>query len=269
MRRVFLFLLCFALQANAQHTVTDTIGKGISKDSVNSAAISRDVLGVKDSLTPYKIHLKQFIVPTVLIGYGVIGLGSDWLKTLNLNLREEVNEDIDRRFTIDDIAQYAPTLSVYALNAFGVQGKHNLKDRTIIAATSYLMLGTTVFALKRITKVERPDGSTNNSFPSGHTANAFAGAELLWQEYKDKSVWYGISGYLVASGVGAFRIMNNRHWLTDVAAGAGIGILSTKAAYWLYPFVKRNLFPNDKRISSMIAPFYNGKQAGAGFVMQF
>ena len=35
---------------------------------------------------------------------------------------------------------------------------------------------------------------------------------------------------------------NNRHWLTDVAAGAGIGILSTKIAYWLYPFLNSKLF---------------------------
>ncbi len=253
-----ILLLAFAINANAQ------------KDSLNTAAIKGgDVLGVKDSLTPYKIHIKHFIIPGLLIGYGVVGLESDWLKTLNTNIRAEVTEDIDRKFTIDDIGQYAPAASVFALNAFGIKGKHKLKDRAIIMGTSYLLLTATVLPLKAITKEERPDGTSNNSFPSGHTANAFAGAEFLWQEYKDQSVWYGISGYIVASGVGAFRIVNNRHWLSDVAAGAGIGILSTKVAYWMYPFVKRNLFPNDKRVSSMIAPFYNGKQAGAGLVMQF
>ena len=50
----------------------------------------------------------------------------------------------------------------------------------------------------------------------------------MWQEYKDVSVWYGISGYIVATGTGFFRIYNNKHWLTDVAAGAGIGILIDK-----------------------------------------
>lgn len=241
----------------------------VKKDSVNKAEITKDVLAVHDTLTPSKIHFKQFIIPTVLMGYGFIGLESDWLKTFNMNLKEEVSEDIDRKFTIDDIAQYSTAGSVYVLNAFGVKGKHNIKDRSIIMGTSYLMLSAFVFPLKSITHIERPDGTTFNSFPSGHTANAFAGAEFLWQEYKDKSVWYGISGYIVASGVGAFRIINNRHWLTDVAAGAGIGILSTKAAYWLYPWLKRTLFPKDKRISSMVAPFYNGRQAGAGLVLQF
>ena len=55
-----------------------------------------------------------------------------------------------------------------------------------------LLVFSSVTALKRITNVERPDGS-RFSFPSGHTALAFSGAEFLFQEYKDKSIWYGIS----------------------------------------------------------------------------
>jgi membrane-associated phospholipid phosphatase len=59
-----------------------------------------------------------------------------------------------------------------------------------------------VLGLKSLAKVERPDGSANNSFPSGHTATAFCGAEFLWQEYKDVNILYGISGYVVAAGTG-------------------------------------------------------------------
>ena len=83
-------------------------------------------------------------------------------------------------------------------------------------------MSASVFALKNITKVERPDGSSNNSFPSGHTATAFAGAECMYREYKDQSIWYGIEGYAVATATGLFRMYNDRHWLTDVVAGAGI-----------------------------------------------
>ena len=159
--------------------------------------------------------------------------------------------------------------SVYILNNIGIEGKNNLKDRSIILATSYALMAGTTLGLKSVTHIERPDGSSSNSFPSGHTATAFAGAEFLWQEYKDVNIWYGISGYAVAAGTGFFRIYNGRHWLSDVAMGAGIGILSTKAAYWMYPYLKKHLFTKERNTTSMIAPFYNGKQTGIGFVMQF
>ena len=41
---------------------------------------------------------------------------------------------------------------------------------------------------------------------------------------------------------GFLRMYNNKHWLSDVVAGAGIGIMSTKIAYWIYPVIKRKLF---------------------------
>lgn len=218
-----------------------------------------------------KFNYKQLILPSILIGYGIIGLESDNLKDLNLDIRNEVMEDIDTKLTIDDFMQYSPALSVYALNAFGVKGKNNLKDRTLVLATSMAFVLTTVTALKKITKEERPDGSNFDSFPSGHTALAFAGAEFLYQEYKEVSIWYGVSGYVVASATGAFRIYNNKHWLTDVAAGAGIGILSTKAAYWLQPYLAKHLFGGTKNKSTgaLFSPYYDGKQMGGSFVMTF
>lgn len=226
----------------------------------------------KDTVQNLKFNYKQLIIPSVLIGYGLIGLNSDQLKDFNSDVQDEVTENIDKKITIDDFMQYAPAASVYALNACGIEGKNNLKDRSIILATSYLIMTAVVLPLKSITKVERPDGSSNNSFPSGHTATAFAGAEFLWQEYKDKSIWYGVSGYIVATATGVFRVVNNRHWVTDVAAGAGIGILSTKVAYWIYPYVNRKIFnkkAKENKVSSMVMPFYNGKQLGCGLVMQF
>nr|WP_225738090.1 phosphatase PAP2 family protein [Flavobacterium sp. PL002] len=216
---------------------------------------------------------KQLIVPVALMSYGLIGIESDYIKGVNSEISEEVVENIDRKISIDDFSQYAPAAAVYGLNAMGIKGKHNLKDRSIILGSSFLLMSATVLILKSSTKIERPDGSSKNSFPSGHTATAFAGAEFLWQEYKDVSIWYGISGYIVASGTGIFRIYNDRHWLTDVAMGAGIGILSTKIAYWTFPLLnKKNKNPeiNAATINNnttMVVPFYNGKQGGLSMVI--
>jgi hypothetical protein len=238
----------------------------------SATAQQNDSIAKIDSTSNHlKFSYKQLIIPSVLIGYGIIGIGDDQLLSFNHQIKAEVTEDIDEKITIDDFSQYAPAASVYALNAIGVKGKNNMRDRSVIFVTSYAIMATTVLCLKSIVHEERPDGSSNNSFPSGHTATAFAGAEFLWQEYKDKSIWYGIAGYAVATGTGLFRIYNNRHWLTDVAAGAGIGILSTKIAYWMNPYITKKLFKSssENKSTSMIMPFYNGQQYGLGFVKVF
>ncbi|MFE3872411.1 phosphatase PAP2 family protein [Flavobacterium sp. ZS1P70] len=236
-----------------------------SVDSTNTA----DSLAIKNK-PQIQFRAKQLIIPAALITYGIIGIGNDQLESFNDQIKEEVKENIDKKFTIDDFSQYLPLASVYGLSAIGIKGKNNFRDKTIIVATSYLIMGIAVNSLKRTLKVERPDGSGFNSFPSGHTATAFMGAELVYQEYKDVSIWYGISGYLVATGTGAFRLYNNKHWLTDVVAGAGIGILSAKAAYWLYPSINR-LLASKKQTNKKTAviPYYDGKQVGFGLVSTF
>jgi hypothetical protein len=223
----------------------------------------------KSTTQELKFSTKQLIVPTILFTYGIVAIESDYLKLINTELRNELKENIDEKITIDDFTQYLPAASVYLLNNVGIAGKHNLKDRSIILATSYLLMTGSVTGLKGLTKIERPDGSANNSFPSGHTATAFSGAEFLWQEYKDVNIWYGISGYAVAAGTGFFRIYNGRHWLSDVAMGAGIGIMSTKIAYWTFPYVQKHFFKSRKDVGAIITPFYNGKQVCLGMVVQF
>jgi membrane-associated phospholipid phosphatase len=247
------------------------VNAAFSATAQDKIIIGNDTL-VNQSLVTKKCPVyKQLIVPTLLVGYGVLGLASDGIKDVNVAVKTEVDEHFDRKTTIDDYTRYVPVVSVYALNLMGVKGKHNYRDLTIITATSQLIMVGSVMGLKSLSKVERPDGSTYNSFPSGHTATAFAGAEILWQEYKDVSPWYGVAGYLVAGGTGLLRIYNGRHWLTDVAAGAGIGILSTKLAYWLHPFIQKQLFgpPEEKKYSVLAVPFYNGQQAGLSAVVKF
>ncbi len=250
---------------HAQPQSTNILSKSANtycKDSITSRQQNKDSILKPNHSDYYKFKVKQLVLPATMITIGVIGVYSDWLESKNYQVKDELRENIDKKITIDDFSQYAPIAAVYGLNIAGLKGYHNFEDRTIILATSYLIMGITVESLKRIIKEERPDRSNNQSFPSGHTATAFMGAEFLWREYKDVSPWIGITGYAVAAGTGFFRMYNNKHWLTDVIAGGGFGILSTKIGYWLYPTIKNKLFKS-KHLKNVVAlPYYNTQGAG-------
>ncbi|MDC6390586.1 phosphatase PAP2 family protein [Maribacter sp. PR1] len=262
MNKIFvLFLFLSVLKVHGQSAFIDSTN---SKVHGQNASID-SIINKK----PTEFKYKSLLIPSILIGYGVIGQESRTLKDIDNSTKNEFREHDDKKTNIDDFSQYSPFLSVYALNAMGIQGKHNFKDRTIVLGTAYLIMGGSVNILKKTTKVTRPDGSSSTSFPSGHTATAFMGAEFLYQEYKDISVWYGVAGYVVAAGTGLFRMHNEKHWLTDVATGAGIGILSTKIAYWLHPLIKKTIFKDKEKTAGIVMPFYNGREYGLGLTLRF
>jgi hypothetical protein len=217
----------------------------------------------------YKLGYKHLITPTVFIGFGIVSLESDGLKQLNSSTREEINEHQPDHISLDNYTQYAPAVMVYSLNAAGIKGKHNFRDRTIIYATSQLISAAFVVPLKHIVKEERPDSSNSLSFPSGHTATAFSSAQFMFREYKDTNFWLSISGYSFAVFTGVYRTLNDKHWVNDVVAGAGFGILSTELAYWLYPKINGLLSSKPKDVTTMIMPFYQNKGFGIGFVKNF
>jgi len=215
------------------------------------------------------INYKRLIVPTALIGYGVASLSVKGIKQLNFSTRDEINEHKPDHIRLDNYTQFAPAALVYGLNAFGVEGKHNFRDRSIIYGTSMLITSAFVVPLKHIVKEERPDQSNNLSFPSGHTAIAFASAQFMFREYKDTNFWLGISGYSLAVFTGVYRMLNDKHWVGDVVAGAGFGILSTELAYWLYPKINHLIGGKNQNSATMVMPFYQNKSVGIGFVKTF
>ena len=216
-----------------------------------------------------KIGIKSFIAPGMLVVYGIASLNSDQLQSFNNKVKEEIwQEHAHKRTCIDDYLRFAPAVAVYGLNAMGIKGRNNVRDRSMIFLLSNVMVTSSVFGIKSLSNELRPDGSDYYSFPSGHTAAAFASAEFMRMEYKDVSPWYGVAGYVAAGATGALRMYNNRHWMSDVLAGAGIGIASTKIAYWIYPTIKRKLF-KDKPMNTMIMPYYQNKGGGIAMVYHF
>ena len=241
---------------------------------ITKPATSLQVEKINLSESLYKLNeptrrLKSLIMPAAFIAYGFIALGSDGLQTIDNNTKIEIKEHHPNPVTkLDNYLQYSPALAVYGLNALGVKGKNNFRDRTIIYALSTVISSAIVLPLKRITKVQRPDSSAFSSFPSGHTTIAFAAAEFMRQEYKDVSPWYGIAGYGAAAATAILRLYNNKNWVSDVVAGAGFGILSTKLAYWIYPVIKRKFFKN-KSMNTMVMPFYQNGGGGLSVVYNF
>ncbi|MDO9261123.1 MAG: hypothetical protein Q7U08_04200 [Flavobacteriaceae bacterium] len=113
------------------------------------------------------LKYQSLIIPTIFIGYGVVGLENNGLKSLNEEIHQQIKNQNNQNLPLDNITQYAPALSVYGLNAVGIKGKNNFKDRTIILATASLLMTATTVGFKSLTKVERPDLSDDDSFPSG------------------------------------------------------------------------------------------------------
>lgn len=213
----------------------------------DSTISSRDT-----SFTPVKTAVKipakgfnAYIFPTALIGYGALSLFASPLKNLNYSIKHQIVTNHPNFSThIDNYLWTIPTVALYGLNVVGIEGKHDFRDRTVIVLISNTIMEASTFITKRSVHELRPNGSNYESFPSGHTASAFTAAEYLYQEYKDVSPWIGISGYAVAGATGVLRLYSNEHYFSDVIAGAGFGILSTKIAYTIYPFVMRHLFKN-------------------------
>lgn len=133
----------------------------------------------------------------------------------------------------DDYLQYLPVAVMLGMKLGGVEGRSSWGRMLASDAFSALLMGSVVYSLKQTTHVMRPDGSNEHSFPSGHTATAFMTATMLTKEYGHKSPWIGIGAYSVATATGLMRMANNKHWLSDVLTGAGIGILSTELGYYL------------------------------------
>ncbi len=237
-------------------------------DSIQTQKVKKDSAVVLNT-EKNTLNYKKLIIPTALIGYGVASLSVDGLKKLNFSTRDEINEHKPDHIRLDNYTQFAPAALVYGLNAFGVEGKHNFRDRTIIYGTSVLITSAFVMPLKHIVKEERPDQSNNLSFPSGHTALAFASAQFMFREYKDTNFLLGISGYSLAVFTGVYRMLNDKHWVGDVVGGAGFGILSTELAYWLYPKINNLLGGKNKNSATIVMPYYQNKSVGIGFVKNF
>lgn len=177
--------------------------------------------------------------------------------------------------TVRDISSYVTRFGglyeVYTLVGLGGYGfifkKTKLVTTTFLATQAYITGEAVQGVAKMLTGRQRPDyyisaasspdpsfhgpfsGSRdmngnrlNSSFPSGHTTVAFAAATVFAMEYKDKPL-IPILSYTAATLIGISRITENRHWFSDVVAGAVLGF-----------FTGRQVVNNYHRYAKLKAP---------------
>jgi len=166
----------------------------------------------------------------------------------------------DFKTGIDDYTQFFGPAMVVGLKLGGYEGRSDWPRLLASAGMSYLIMAGLVNGIKYSAKEMRPDGSTANSWPSGHTATAFVGASLLHKEYGlTRSPWWSVAGYGIATATGVMRVLNNRHWISDVMSGAGIGIMSTELGYALCDlmFKQKGLLRNDLILENEKPSFFS------------
>lgn len=154
--------------------------------------------------------------------------------SIDTDLRDLRNTAIPSfNYRYDDYLQYSPAALMLALKAAGYESRTNWSGMLTSAAFSTAIQAAVVNGIKYSVGRLRPDGTSYNSFPSGHTATAFMTATLLHKEYGWRSPWFSIGGYTAAAITGVSRLMNNRHWMSDIVAGAAIGIGSVHLGYFI------------------------------------
>lgn len=221
------------------------------------AAPAPSATDVKYAIKPYKFMDDMTFVGVPLFVAGIIA------KSEKKSFRQDYDNTGARSRLVkynfhnelDNYTQFAPMFLSTGLNVAGVEGRSNFWRYLANGAMSYAIMAAIVNPIKYTAKEMRPDGSTRNSWPSGHTATAFVSATILHKEYGlTRSPWYSVFGYSVATATGVMRVLNNRHWVSDVLSGAGIGIFSTELAYGLGDLLfkerglKRNDLPNTANI---------------------
>lgn len=226
-----------------------------------AAPADADSVVSRMSVVSYKFNPKSLILPASLIAIGAVGTAIDGMNDFHLFSRR----DSVKQIHVDDYLEWGMLGWVFVCDLMGKE-KHNWVDQLCLVAIAEGLNAAMTRTLKHAINETRPDGSSY-SFPSGHTANAFLGAHVAWKEFKDSSPALAYSGYALAMFVACSRLYNNRHWVADVVAGAGFGILSVELAYLCY-FPLRNAIAHavNKRAAErfILAPTFSPEGRGGG-----
>jgi len=208
---------------------------------------------------------KKSIVPLSLVGAGIyVNFAGGSLG--KVSLQNHIQSGLNFHTKADNFLQFSPLAILATADAFGLKTANNIrvqaKNIVIITAVNYVL----VQSIKDITNVTRPNGS-KHSFPSGHTSNVFALAGILHHELKGSHPFLSYTGYVLATTTGVFRVLNNKHWVSDVLVGAGLGMMVTDVFYKIQS--KSKSYKKQKKITSIFVPTFKDKSFGVSGILYF
>lgn len=239
------------------------------------------------------LNLGKFILVEAALSYTVD-------EPVQRNVLDWRNNSNTVASTSNYITRFGGLYEIYTLTGLAATGylTHNnkLTTTTLLATQSYITAGAIQLVLKALTGRQRPSYTdrytldaeprfngpfyksvdangykTNSSFPSGHTTAAFAAATVYSLEYKDKKLVPFIS-YGIATAIGLSRIVENKHWLTDVVAGAALGYITGQQVvnnYHRYARIKNDEAAKKKKGTVVFNLGYNNGVLEPGFVYSF
>ncbi len=217
-----------------------------------------------------KRFLTRAVLPSaILVAAGIYTIQGNGLYS-SFDARDARNRAFPNFSTIsDDFVLFTPLIGLYGLNLISSQNRHELPRQTALLAISGALATAIVFPVKKLTDIDRPSGKPW-AFPSGHTAYAFTIATFMDKEFRHKSPWISVASYTVAGATGAMRVLNNEHWMADVLAGAGVGILSVNTVYWIHAKLVNSRALKDKGLNTSFVPVVLPTgQPGVGMTLQF
>ena len=206
--------------------------------------IGRSFVGVfsKNNLAPF------------LIGVAATGTGSI-LDTQAKSLLAGKADDLGATgATAGGLTVMAPlTLSLFTVGRF----THDSTFRAFSYDATQAMVVNGIYTeiFKKAVGRTRPDGSDRLSFPSGHASSAFALATVAERHYGWK---VGVPSYLAASAIGLSRIERSKHYLSDVLAGATLGVITGRTV------VRTNGEPAGRQRSFTLTPMTDAQGTGVG-----
>ena len=181
---------------------------------------------MKDTLGDFKRLPKDNTAPILALGATFAATALTYDRTVTARFDATQSEGFKPGAILGGAEfQFGASIATYSIGK--LTGKARVAQVGAHLLRAQIVSQTVTHSIKAVVKRTRPDGSTQNSFPSGHTSVSFASATVLQREFGWK---VGLPAYAIASYIGISRVEGKRHFASDVLFGAAIGVMAGRAS---------------------------------------